>query len=120
MSGARQSSALSFARSALDGLEAQLALEEAELNSVCAELGRERVRHLETMEHCRQGDEVSRVQREEARRFAKEVRESAIREAEETLSTVQAECSAAAEDRAAATAVRATTEAVLRVHPEVP
>ena len=55
---------------------------------MCAELERARVRLLETVERCRQGDEASRVQSEEARRFAKEVRESAIREAEETLATV--------------------------------
>ena len=90
MSRARRSSAFSFARSALDGLEAQLALEEAELNSFRAELERARVRFLETMERCRQGDKASRAQREEARRFAKEVHESAIREVEETLATVQA------------------------------
>ena len=94
LSGARWSSAFLFARNALDGLEAQLALEEAELNNVRAELERARVRLLDTMEHCRQGDEASRVQREEARHFAKEVRESAIREVEETLATVQAERSA--------------------------
>ena len=44
MSRARRSSAFSFARSALDGLEAQLALEEAELSSVRTELERARVR----------------------------------------------------------------------------
>ena len=78
MSGARRSSAFSFACSALDGLEAQLALEEAELNSVRAKLERAWVRLLETMESCRQGDEASRVQREEARRFAKEVRVATV------------------------------------------
>ena len=98
LSGARRSSAFSFARSALDGLEAQLALEEAELNSVRAELERAWVRLLETVERCCQGDESSCGQSEEARCFAKEVCESAIREAEETLSTVQAERSVVAED----------------------
>ena len=71
MSGARRSFAFSFACSALDGLEAQLALEEAKLNSVRAELKRAWVRLLETVERCRQGDEASCVQREEAPRFAK-------------------------------------------------
>ena len=61
LSGARRSSAFRFARSALDGLEAQLAQEEAKLNSVRTELERARVRHLETVERSRQGDEASRV-----------------------------------------------------------
>ena len=100
-------------RSALDGLEAQLAQEEAELNNVRAELERARVRLLETVERCHRGDEASRTQHEEAHCFAKEMRESAILEAEETLATVQAERSAAAEDRAAAAADRAATEAAL-------
>ena len=56
------------------------------------------------------------MQREEAHCFAKEVRESAIREAEETLESVQAERSAAAEDRAAAAADHATTESALSTH----
>ena len=64
LSGARQSSAFSFARSALDGIEAQLALEEAELNNIHAELERVRDRLLETVERYRQCDEVLRVQRE--------------------------------------------------------
>ena len=64
MSGARQSSAFSFARSALDVIEAQLALEEAELNNIHAELERVRDRLLETVERYRQCDEVLRVQRE--------------------------------------------------------
>ena len=71
LSGARRSSAFSFVRSALDGLEAQLALEEAELNSVRVELERAWVWLLETVERCRQGDEASQAEREEARRFAK-------------------------------------------------
>ena len=98
LSGARRSSAFRFACSTLDGLDAQLALEEAELNNVRAELERARVRLLDTVERCRQGDEAARVQREEAHRFAKEVRESTVCEAEETLESVQAERSAVAED----------------------
>ena len=53
LSGAQRSSAFPFARSALDGLEAQLASEEAELNLVRAELERARERLVETVEHCR-------------------------------------------------------------------
>ena len=49
-----------------------------------------------------------RAQREEALRFAKEVRET-----EETLAPVQAEHTAAAEDRTAAAADRAATEAAI-------
>ena len=109
MSRARRSSAFSLARSALDGLEAQLALEEAELNSIRAELERARVRLLETVERCHQGNEASCMQREDARRFTKVVRVSAIREVEETLATVQAERSAAAKDRIAAAADHAAT-----------
>ena len=48
--------------------------------SVRAELERARLRLLETVERCRQGDELSHARREEALRFAKEVRESAARE----------------------------------------
>ena len=113
LSGARRSSAFRFTRNALDGLEAQLALEEAELNRVRVELKRARVRLLETLERCRHGDEASRAQREEAHRFAKKVRESVIHEAEEMQATVQAERSAAVEDRAAAAADHAATEAAL-------
>ena len=51
--------------------------------------------------------------REEALRFAKEVRESVAREAEETLAPVIAERRAAAEDRAAAAADCTATEAAL-------
>ena len=51
--GARRSSAFRLARRALDGLESQLALEEAELGRVHAELERARVRLLETVERCR-------------------------------------------------------------------
>ena len=91
LSGARRSSAFRLARSTLDGLETQLALEEAELGRVRAELERARVRLLETVERCRQGDETSRARREEALNFAKEVRESAAREAEEVLAPVTAE-----------------------------
>ena len=68
LSGARRSSAFRYARSALDGLEAQLAQEEAELNRVRAELERARVRLLETVERCRQGDEVSRARHGRATR----------------------------------------------------
>ena len=63
LSGARRSSAFRLARSALDGLETQLALEEAELGRVRVELERARVRLLETVERCRQGDETSRAPR---------------------------------------------------------
>ena len=65
------------------------------------------------MERCRHGDEASRAQREEAHRFAKEVRESAVHEAVETLAMVTAERRAAAEDRAAAAADHAAMEAAL-------
>ena len=65
------------------------------------------------MERCRQGDEASRTRREEALSFAKEVRESAAREAEEVLAPVTAERRAAAEDRAAAATDRAATEEAL-------
>ena len=61
LSGARRSSAFRFARSALDRLEARLALEDAELNNVRAELERARVRFLDAVERCRQGDEAARV-----------------------------------------------------------
>ena len=113
LSGARCSSVFRFAHSTLDRLEAQLATEEAELNSVRAELEQARARLLETVERCRHGDEAARAQREEVLRFAKEVRDSAAREAEETLAPVLAERSAAIEDRATAIADRAATEAVL-------
>ena len=82
LSGARRSSALQFTCSALDRLEAQLASEEAKLNNMRMELERARLRLLETVERCRQGEEASRAQHEEAHRFAKEVRKSAAREAE--------------------------------------
>ena len=113
LSGERRSSAFRLARSALDGLETQLALDEAELGRVRTELERARVHLLETVEHCCHGDETSRVRREEALNFAKEVHESAAHEAEEVLAPVTAECRAAAEDRAAAAADRAATEAAL-------
>ena len=113
LSGARRSSAFRLACSALDGLETQLALEEAELGHVRAELERARVRLLETMERCRHGDETSWACCEEALNFAKEVRESAAREAEEVLAPVTAERRAAAENRAAAAADRAAMKAAL-------
>ena len=91
----------------------QLASEEAELNSVRAELERARAHLLETMERCHHGDEAARAQREEALRFAKEVRERAAREAEETLGPMQAEHTTAANDRAIAAADHAATEAAL-------
>ena len=116
LSRARRSSAFRFTRSALDGLEAQLALEEAELSNVRAELERVRIRLLETVERCPLGDEASRTRREEALRFAKEVRESAVHEAVETLGTVTAERRATADDRVAAAADRASTEAALTTH----
>ena len=49
LSRARRSSAFRYARSALDGLEPQLALEEAELSNVRAELERARVWLLKTV-----------------------------------------------------------------------
>ena len=113
LSGAWHSSAFQFACSALDGLEAQLASEEYELNNVRVELERAPVRLLEMVECCRQGDGAAHAQREEAHRFAEEVCKSAAREAEELLAPVQAERSALAEDRAAAAADRAATEAAL-------
>ena len=61
LSGAQCSSAFQFARNALDMLEAQLASEEAELNNMRAELEQARVRLLETVERCRQGDEAARA-----------------------------------------------------------
>ena len=88
-------------------------MEEAELGRVCVELERARVRLLEPVERCCQGDETSRARREESLNFAKEVRESAAREAEEVLAPVTAERRAAAEDRAAAAADRAATKEAL-------
>ena len=104
LSSARRSSAFRFARNALDGREAHLGTEEAELNLMRAELERARERLVETVECC--GSVLSR-------RFAREVHQSAILEAEETMASVQAECSTAAEDHAAAVADRAATEAAL-------
>ena len=84
-SGTRRSSAFRLAKDALDGLEAQLALEEAELARKYDELEKAWARFFETVERCRHGDEAMQAQREEALHFAKEVRESAVREAQETL-----------------------------------
>ena len=105
-SSARRSSAFRLARDALDGLEAHLALEEADLDGKYDELVRDWARFFEVRERCRQGDETLQAQRDEALRFAKEVREGTEREAQETLGLVQAERKVAAEDREAAAAER--------------
>ena len=90
-SGARRGSTFRLARGALDGLAAQLALEEAELAREYDELERAWTRFFEVVEQRRHDNEAMLARREEALRFAKEVRESAVREAEETLEPLQAE-----------------------------
>ena len=105
-SGVRRSSAFSLARGALDGLEAQLALEEAALAREYDELERAWTSFFEVVEQRRHDNEAMQAQREEVLRFAKEVRESAVREAQETLEPLQAERQAAADDREAAVAER--------------
>ena len=79
LSGARRSSAFQLARCTLDGLEVQLALEEAEINRVRDELERARVRLTDTVERCHHHNEAACAPHEEALCFAKEVRESAAR-----------------------------------------
>ena len=62
------------------------------------------------MEDRRQSDLALQAEREEARRFAQEVREGAMRDTEELLQPLKAERRAAAEDLAAARAEREAVE----------
>jgi len=105
-SSARRGAAFRLARDSLDGLEAHLALEEAALAQKYEDLAQAQALFHETVERRRQSDQAMQAQREEALRFAKEVREGAVREAEELLEPLQAERQAAAEDLTAAMAER--------------
>ena len=61
-SGARRSSVFRLARGALDGLEAQLALEEAELAREYDELEKAWTRFFEIVEHRRHDNEAMQAQ----------------------------------------------------------
>jgi len=101
-SSARRNSAFRQARGSLDGLEAHLAFEDAELARKYDELAQAWAQFHEAVELSRQSVEAARAQREEALRHAKEVREAAERDAKETLEPLQAERRAAAKDLATA------------------
>ena len=85
---ASRQAAIRLARGALDGLAAQLALEEAELDRRYDALAADWARFFEAKQRCGPEDVALQAQREEALRLAKEIRESAEREAQETLGPV--------------------------------
>src|SRR6185369_17067409 len=76
-SDARRQAAFRLTRDALDGLEAHLVLEEAELDRKHAELVADWARFFELRERCRQEDENLQARRDDALRLAKEIRDTA-------------------------------------------
>ena len=105
-SSACRQAALRLVRGTLDGLETQLALEEAELGRRYDALAADWARFFEVRRRSGLDDRALQAQRDEATRQAQEIRENAEREAQEALAPVQAERKAAAEDREAAVAER--------------
>ena len=100
-------------RESLEGLEAQLALEDAQLTQQRDELAGAWTRFHAAVEARRQEDLALQAAREEAVRFAKEVREGAIRDADELLAPLQDERNAAADLLAEVKAEREAMEGSL-------
>ena len=105
--------AFRLVRESLDGLETHLALEDAEIARRQGELAEAWAAFHAAVEVRRQSDLALQAEREEALRFSKEVREGAVRDAEEILEPLQAERQAAADDLAAARAEREAVESSL-------
>ena len=102
-------------RESLEGLEAHLAQEDGELARQRDELAEAWAAFHAAVETRRRSDQALQAEREEALRFAEEVREGAMRDAEELLQPLKAERRAAAEDLAAARAEREAVEHSLAV-----
>ena len=100
-------------RESLEGLEAHLALEDVQIAQQREELAGAWASFHAAVEARRQEDLALQATREEATRFAKEVREGAIRDASELLAPLQKERDAAAELLAAVTAEREAMEGSL-------
>ena len=84
-------------RESLEGLEAHLALGDVQLAQQQEELSRSWASFNVAVEARRLEDLALQAAREEATRFAKEIRDGAIRDAAELLEPLQAERDAAAE-----------------------
>ena len=113
-SAGRREVAFGLVRESVKGLEAHLALEDIKLAQQQEELVRSWASFRAAVEARRLEDAALQAAREEATRFAKEVREGAIRDASEFLAPHQEEQEAAAELLAAATAEREAMEACWR------
>ena len=93
----RREVAFGLVRESLEGLEAHLALGDIQLVRQQEELARSWASYHAAVEARRLKGLALQAAREEAIRFAKEVREGAIRDADELLAPLQAERDAAAE-----------------------
>ena len=100
-------------RESLEGLEAHLALGDIQLAQQREELARSWASFNAAVEARRLEDLALQAAREEATRFAKEIREGAIRDAAELLAPLQEERDAATELLREATAEREAMEGVL-------